>query len=196
VSLAGAGIRILVSGSFRSTSVAALLVSAGLLIAGCGSSNPTAKASPSPSPTPSKQAVIAKVDACTIVTAADASSVTGMAFTNLAAGPQIPGACFYGTSDGSATVLVFAQAYADSSTADAISPEQLASAMNGAYGIANAKAVSGIGDKAVEYSATASSGNGIVIFVFKSNVVFMIALTPSTSSTVIEKLATTAVSRL
>jgi hypothetical protein len=68
--------------------------------------------------------------------------------------------------------------------------------MNGAYGIANAKAVSGIGDKAVEYSATASSGNGIVIFVFKSNVVFMIALTPSTNSTVIEKLATTAVGRL
>jgi hypothetical protein len=93
-------------------------------------------------------------------------------------------------------VLVFAQAYPDSTTAEAVSPEQIAAAINNGAGVANAKAVTGIGDKAVEYSTTAAGGNGSVIFVFKSNVVLMIAITPSPSSNALEQVARTAVGRL
>jgi hypothetical protein len=63
-------------------------------------------------------------------------------------------------------------------------------------GVTNAKAVSGIGDKAVEYSTTAAGGNGSVIFVFKSNVVLMIAVTPAPSSFALEQLAKNAVGKL
>jgi hypothetical protein len=110
----------------------------------------------------------------------------------------VSGTCFYASGDGSTTVIVIAQAYADAASANAVSPEQLAAALNGAYGIANAKAVSGIGDKAVEYTVTsgASASSGSVIFVFKSNVVIMIAVTPTSSTTVVEQLARTAVGRL
>lgn len=108
----------------------------------------------------------------------------------------MPGACYYASSDGAASVLVFAQVYPDASSAGAVSPEQLAAAMNAGYGVSNAKAVGGIGDKAVEYSTTGAAGNGTIIFVFKSNVVVMIVLTPATSSSAIEQLAKTAVSRL
>jgi hypothetical protein len=95
-------------------------------------------------------------------------------------------------------VFVIAQAYPDATSADAVSPEQLAAGLNGAYGIANAKAVSGIGDKAVEYtvSSAASGSSGTVIFVFKANVVMMIAVTPTTDTTAVEQLARTAVGRL
>lgn len=96
-----------------------------------------------------------------------------------------------------ASVFVFAQFYPDMNTAAAVSPEQMAAALSGAYAIAGAKVVSGIGDKAIEYSGTSSSGSaGIVIFVFKSNVVIMIALGPSTDSNAVEQLARTALSRL
>jgi hypothetical protein len=141
--------------------------------------------------------VIASVDACTIVTAADVLSATGTTVATSSAGAaQVPGLCFYSSADNATNVIVFAQTYPDTSTADAVSPEQMASAMNG-YGIANAKAVTGIGDKAVEYTGSAASGaSGIVIFVFKSNVVLMIALSPSTSSTAIELLAKAAVGKL
>jgi hypothetical protein len=94
------------------------------------------------------------------------------------------------------SVVVYAQAYPDATTADAISPQQIAAAINSGSGVTNAKSVSGIGDKAVEYSITTGGGNGIVIFVFKSNVVVMVAVTPATSSTAIEQLAKTAVGRL
>jgi hypothetical protein len=93
-------------------------------------------------------------------------------------------------------VLVFAEFYADASSAAAVSPESMAASLNGAYGIANAKVVNGIGDKAVEYTTTSSAGNGAVIFVFKSNVVMFIALTPANGATGIEQLARTAVGRL
>lgn len=109
---------------------------------------------------------------------------------------QVPGACIYGSADGTTTVLVFAQVYPDSSSAASVSPEQMAAALNGAYGVANAKVVSGIGTKAVEYSLTSSGSSGLVIFVFKSNVVMMIAVTPTANSTALEQLAKTAVGRL
>jgi hypothetical protein len=135
-----------------------------------------------------------------LVTAADASTATGVTVSNLAgsAGAQITGACIYASADGTTTVFVIAQAYADATSADAVSPEQLAAGLNGAYGIANAKTVSGIGDKAVEYtvSSAASGSTGTVIFVFKANVVMMIAVTPTTDTTAVEQLARTAVGRL
>ena len=57
------------------------------------------------------------------------------------------------------------------------------------------KPVQGIGDKAFEYTATSSSGGGIAIFVFKANVVLMIALSPTTDSAKVEALARAAVGR-
>ena len=132
------------------------------------------------------------------MTASEASSASGATVTNLGAGAgPMPGACFYASSDGAASVVVFAQSYPDATSAAAASPEQMAAAINtGGAGVANAKAVSGIGDKAVEYTMSSAGGNGIVIFVFKSNVVMMIAVTPAISSTAIEQLAKTAVGRL
>ena len=175
------------------------LVAVGLLVSACGSSSPSATASGGHSPTPSSAAtVISKVDACSLVTASEASSASGTTLANLAgaSGVVMPGACIYSSSDGAASVLVFAQAYLDAGTANAVSPQQIAAAINGGYGVANAKSVSGIGDKAVEYSTTTAGGNGTVIFVFKANVVMMIAVTPATSSGTIEQLARTAVGRL
>jgi hypothetical protein len=56
--------------------------------------------------------------------------------------------------------------------------------------------VSGIGDKAFEYTASGSAGGGIAIFVFKSNVVMLIAVDPTSTPSAIEQLARTAVGRL
>ena len=173
-----------------------VLVAAGLFVGACGSpsSSSTSSASPSPTPTP-KATLITKVDACTLVAAADASTAAGTTVANLT-GTSVPGACIYASSDGAATVVVFAQAYPDIGSANAVSPEQMAAALNGAYGIANAKTVSGIGDKAVEYSLSGSGSSGVVIFVFKSNVVIMIAVTPAADPSAVEQLARTAVGRL
>jgi hypothetical protein len=170
----------------------------GLMVA-CGSSPSSSKSAATPSPTPTPKATtISNVDACTLVTAADASNAAGVTVSNLASGGQIPGACIYTSSDGTTNVIVIAQAYPDATSADAVSPEQLAAALNGAYGIANAKPVSGIGDKAVEYtvSSQAAGSTGTVIFVFKANVVMMIAISPLTDTTKLEDLARTAVGKL
>jgi hypothetical protein len=183
----------------RQIGAPALVAAAGLLIGACGSSNsPSASSSGSHSPSPSSQAtLISNVDACKLVTASDASTAAGATVTNFGgAGATATGACIYASSDGTASVIVFAQAYPDSTAAEAVSPEQIAASINNGAGVANAKAVSGIGDKAVEYSTTAAGGNGSVIFVFKSNVVLMIAITPSPSSNALEQLARTAVGRL
>jgi hypothetical protein len=187
------------SALLRPIGAAALVAAVGLLVAACGASNsPSASSSSSSgSHTASPSAkLISNVDACTLVTTADASTATGTTVASLSSGAQIPGACLYGSSDGTTSVVVFAEAYPDSATADAISPEQIAAAINSGAGVANAKAVSGIGDKAVEYSMTSSSANGIVIFAFKSNVVVMIAVTPAIDPTKIEQLARTAVGKL
>jgi hypothetical protein len=165
----------------------------------CGSASSSSKSSvtPTPSPTPTAK-TISNVDACVLVTAADATTAAGVSVSNPSAGTSVPGACIYASADGSTTVFVIAQAYADASSANSVSPEQLAAALNGAYGIANAKSVSGIGDKAVEYAVTSSANNstGAVIFVFKSNVVMMIAISPLTDTKKLEDLARTAVGRL
>jgi hypothetical protein len=129
--------------------------------------------------------------------ATDASTAAGSTLTNPGSGgPQIPGACVYTSSESASSVVVFAQVYPDSTTAQGVSPEQIAAALNGAYGVNNAKPVSGIGDKAVEYTLSGAQ-NGTVIFVFKSNVVLMIVMTPAPSNpTAIEDLARTAAGRL
>jgi len=165
----------------------------------CGSSGSTTTSSvtPTPTPTPSpKETLIAKADACTLVTAADVLSATGTTVASGTNGVQIPGACIYASADGATSVFVFAQTYSDATSAQAISPEQVAAAFNGVFGIANATVVNGIGDKAIEYSSTSGGSTGAVIFVFKSNVVLLINLTPATGMSAIEQLARTAVGRL
>jgi hypothetical protein len=171
----------------------------GLLVAACGSPSSSSKSAVTPSPTPTPKAqMISNVDACKLVTADSAATATGVTVSNLGAGAPGTGACIYGSADGSTTVFVIAEAYADATTANSVSPEQLAAALNGAYGIANAKTVSGIGDKAVEYTTTsaASGTTGAVIFVFKSNVVIVIAISPLTDTKKLEDLARTAVGNL
>jgi hypothetical protein len=176
------------------------VVAAALLATGCGGSSNPSSSSSKASPTPTKAAQIASVDACKLVTAAEASAAVNTTVTNLAAasGASIPGACIYGSQDSQASVFVFAQAYPDTTTADNISPDQMAAILNGQYGVSNARAVNGIGDKAFEYTATSASasGNGIAIFVFKANAVIMIVMSPAADSRAIEVLARTAVGRL
>jgi hypothetical protein len=169
-----------------------------LLMAACGgSASSSSNSSTGATPSPTKSAHVNSVDACTLVTASEASTAAGSTVTNLSAsaGGQTPGICIYGNSDSSASVFVFAQVYPDETTADSISPEQIAAVLNGQMGVTNAKVVHGIGDKAFEYTATSTSGGGIAIFVFKANVVLMIVVSPTTDSAKVEALARTAVSR-
>ncbi|HEX9098302.1 MAG TPA: hypothetical protein VF956_02305 [Candidatus Dormibacteraeota bacterium] len=95
-------------------------------------------------------------------------------------------------------MFVIANAYPDASSANAVSPEQLAAPFSSAFGITNAKPVSGIGDKAIEYTATSktSGSTGAVIFVVKSKVVIVIAISPLTDTSKLEDLARTAVRNL
>ena len=177
------------------------MVLAGLLVGACGSSSSSTSSGSSPTPSPSKEATIASVDACKLVTQSDASAIVGgTAVTNLGAsgGAAIPGACVYGSSDSNkpATVFVYGQAFADATAAGSSSPEQIAAAMNAGLSVSNAKPVSGIGDKAIEYTAAGGQGNGLVIVVFKANVVFLIYVMPSPDPKALETLAATATTRL
>lgn len=175
-----------------------------IVLAACGGSSNTSSSSSSaasPSPSPTKAAQIASVDACKLVTQADASTAVGANVTNLAAANggavQLPGLCYYGSSDGSASVVVYAQVYPDTSAAQNVSPEQIAASINASAGnVMNAKPVSGIGDKAVEYTTGSANNAGYAIFIFKSNAIILIAVTPLTDPSVIENLGKTAVSRL
>ena len=189
----------------RAVGLAALSIA---LLAACGGESSTSNNTPAAEASPSshKAATLTlPADICaTLVTADDASAALGTPVTNLAAqgGSSIPGACFYGSQGSSAGMLVFAQAYPDATTADAVSPDQMAAIYRGAYGISNAKSVTGIGDKAFEYTATSnqSGSGGIAIFVFKANVLLMIFMSGSKDSTKdsanIEALAKAAVGRL
>ncbi len=173
----------------------AVVATCGLLVSACGSPSSSSKVAPSPSP---KAKLITSVDACMLVTAADASSATGVTVTAIGAstGAQTAGTCLYGSADFTTTVIVVAQVYPSVTSAASISPEKLAAALKGANTSGTAKVVTGIGDKAVEYTFTSSGSGGTMIFVFKSNVVITIAVTPSTDPTAVENLARTAVSRL
>jgi hypothetical protein len=175
----------------------AVVATCGLLVSACGSSNSSSKASVTPSSS-AKAKLITSVDACTLVTAADASAATGVTVTDIGAssGTQTAGSCLYGSADFTTSVIVVAQVYPSASSAAAISPEKLAAALKGINASGTAKIVTGIGDKAVEYTFTSSGTGGTMIFVFKLNVVITIIITPSTNPTAVENLARTAVSRL
>ena len=127
-----------------------------------------------------------------------------------AAGASTASICIYGsqTSDSNqAGVLIISSVYADASTADAIQTDQVAAglaAQFGVTGVAEAKVLNGIGDKAVEYKATKANGGGVGIFVFRANVVMFIIVSPAdqTQQTLdalpgkVETLAKSAVSNL
>jgi hypothetical protein len=180
--------------SIRVTAVLAALLAA----TACGSSTQTSTGS-TPTPTPTATASttqhVTSADACTLVTADEASAAVGEAVTSLA-GVQIPNACIYGSSGSSSTVLVFAQVYPDATAANAVQPDQLAAIFASQLAFANAHAVNGVGDKAFEYTLTGSGGGGIALLVFKYNVVLIIAVDPTSDSNAIEGLARTAVGRL
>ena len=177
-----------------------ILVASVLLTAACGSSNATSSGStPTPTPTPTASALhVPSVDACKLVTTDEASGAIGSTLTNLgsAGGVQIPGACIYGASGSTSTVFVYAQVYADTSTADAVQPDQIAAAVAAQYAVSNAHPVDGIGDKAIEYNASGPGGPGIAILVFRYNVLVLISVDPLSDSKKIEQLARTAVGRL
>jgi hypothetical protein len=141
----------------------------------------------------------ASIDVCSLITAEEASAAVGTPVTNLSSqiGVTIPGVCFFGNTNGTNVgVYVYAQTYPDATTADQVQPSQLASALGGQLSGATVRTVTGIGDKAVEYSATSAHGGGEAIFVFQGNAVIMIIIGPTTDSSKVEQLARTAVSRL
>jgi len=173
-----------------------------LLAAACSAPSSTASSSPTPSPSPSPSPqLFASVDVCSLVTVTEASAAAGLTLADLAAsGLTIPGACIYGDTAGTTStfVFVFAKVFPDATTADAVDPNQVAAVLAGQLSISgsNAHVVTGIGDKAVEYNTTGADGSGVVLFVFKANVVMMIAINPTTNAAAVEQLARTAVSRL
>ena len=175
---------------------------AAMFLAGCGSSS-TAAFSPSPSPSAKASGSSSKangVDPCALVTAGDASSAAGKQVANLVSmgAPVIPGACFYGTQKGTASVFVYTQVYRDAATAGAVTVEEFQSAVSSQIGQSSkdSKDVGGIGDRAYEFTVKNKSGSGIAILVFKGNVVFLIALDPTNNESAVENLAKTAVTRL
>src|SRR5260370_29173626 len=74
----------------------AVVATCGLLVSACGSSNASSKASVTPSPA-AKAKLITSVDACKLVTAADASPATGVTVTDSGAssGPATAGTCLH-----------------------------------------------------------------------------------------------------
>lgn len=176
-----------------------VLAIATFALCACGSSSTGSAGGTSPSPSPSEQH-IASVDACSLVTTAEASAAAGATLTNFTASlPQaIPGVCFYGEQNGSSGVIVYAQVYPDTATADNVTAAEFSAGLQAQIGsgATSAKEVSGIGDKAYEFTSNGSAGAGIAIIVIKANVIFMIAVDPSTSPGTVEGLAKTAVGRL
>ena len=170
-----------------------------LLLVACGSSGSTSQSSPTPS---KRAAITSSIDACKLVTASDASTALGVTMTAFGQSGGAPVCIYQGQlADGtSLSVFVYAQAYADASTADAVSPDQMAAAFRSQFSVSDAKAVPGIGDKAFEYTATSTSGgpnsSGVVIFVFKGNVVLLVAVSPTTDESKAEGLARIAVGNL
>lgn len=167
-----------------------------LLLASCNCGGPaTTSSAPSTkaSSTPTKAGQYVTVDACTLISAQDASDATGTPLTQLpgGAGASQVSICLFGSqpnaqnpqpSPSQAGVLIIAEVYADTNAAEAVQSDQVAAALGaqfGVTGVGTAKVVTGIGDKAVEYSATRAGGGGFGIFVFRSNVVMFIVVSPA-----------------
>ena len=165
---------------------------------GSSSSNTATAKSPEATPSAVKYAV---ADVCALVTLDQAKTESGdpnLANLSTQSGASIPGFCFYADTSGTKNVSVFiyAQTYSDTTAADAVQPDQIAAAFAGRIGVTNAHVVTGIGDKAFEYTATSGSGSGVAIFVFKSNVVMMIAIDPESDPKKVENLANDALGNL
>lgn len=184
-------------GRMSRTALAAVAAVIGLSACG-GPGSSSSSTLPSPSPSPVHYAAI--TDACSLVTNDEANTAVGSTLTNLTAqaGVAIPGICFYGNTTGQDIgVYIYAQTYPDAATADQVNPNQLAAAFGGQMGVnGSAKVVTGIGDKAVEYTATQAQGSGVALFAFKGNAVIMIIVVPSTDGSKAEHLATLAIGRL
>jgi len=167
----------------------------------CASSAAASNIRTASSPSPGGgQARIARVDPCTLVAAAEASKAAGRTLVNnvsLGAAP-VAGGCFYSAKGTSAGVYVYTQVYPDSATAHAVTVDQLESVMSGRLGSSTGEAVqiAGIGDRAFEFTAKGGAGTGMAIVVYRSNVVFIVAVAPTTDESTVQGLARTAVSRL
>jgi len=175
-----------------------VLIAAATAISACGTT-PSANVVPSASPAHAS-AKITHLDPCAMVTASEASTATGKTLANsvsLGSSP-IPGGCFYRSKSNPAVVFVYAQVYPDTATANAVTVAQFASAMSSMLSASTSdpKAISGIADKASEFEIKVGSGQGLAVIVFKNNVVFVIAMAPTSTESVVEGLAKTAASRL
>src|SRR5260370_26440297 len=95
----------------------AVVATCGLLVSACGSSNASSKASVTPSPPKAK--LITTVDACKLVTAADASASTGVTLTDIEAsmGTQTAGSCLYDSAASTTPFIVATQLYPTASAA-------------------------------------------------------------------------------
>jgi len=181
----------------------AVVALAAVAISACGGPSSGSTSSSQSTPTPAKQASknLTLPDICTLVTTDDAAKIWNVDKTQVMNMGSAAGAglCIYGNQaspqDG---LLVIGQSYPDATSAQAVQPEQLAAIYSRLYGISNAKSVSGIGDKAFEYTTTsaATGSSGAAIFVFKANILIMIILSPASDTSGVESLARTALSRL
>ncbi len=140
------------------------------------------------------------MDPCALVSASDASKAAGKTLVNnvsLGAAP-VAGGCFYTARGTSAGVYVYTQVYPDAATADAVTVDQLESVMSGRLGSSTGDAtqIAGIGDKAFEFTAKGPAGNGMALVVYRSNVVFIVAVAPMTEESALQTLAKTATARL
>jgi hypothetical protein len=174
-----------------------VVVLSAIALAACGgssnNSSTSGSTSPSVSPSSSSGPHIATIDACSVVTADLAKQDLGVDFQGSGASTV----CTYASADGTKSLLVFGEVLPDASAAAQVQPEQLAQQFNSAFGVTNAKTLSGIGDKAVEYSLTSGGQSGTIIFIFKSNVVLMLILEPTPNDTSgFEKLAKAAADNL
>lgn len=175
--------------------LALALAAVEILAGSCGSSSntpqaPVAQKTQSPSSSSTSEIHISSIDACGLATADALTKVLGAGYQSSGAS----GMCTYTAANGNTSLLLFGEVLPDKTAADAVQPQQLAASFNPAYGITNAKTLSNIGDKAVEYTISSSGQTGTVIFAFKANVVLMMILVPAPSDTTnVESLAKGAV---
>ena len=178
-----------------------LLLAAAAVMTACASSAAASNTvGASPSAVAKAPARIAPVNPCTLVTASEASKVAGRTLVNsvtLGASP-IAGGCFYSAHGTTSAVIVYMQVYPDSATAGAVTVEQFEAVMAVRLGATTGDPtrVDGIGDKAFEFTAKGGYGSAMGIVVFRSNVVFVVVVAPTTDASTVQGLARTAVGRL
>ena len=183
--------------------IAALAIA--MLVAGCASSSssssstPTPAGSPATSPSPATTPTsITALSACSLVTAAEASTAAGTTLQNLAGttgSPSVVG-CIYGSPTVRTAVFIFTHVFADAASAGAADTQAFIAAQNKKNTVSSARPLTGIGDKAVEYTLTNGGVVGTVIVFVKANVLVLIGLTPSPAESAIQGLAGTAAGRI